>query len=182
MSEYKLGRVYKIVCKTNPNIVYIGSTFETIGIRWSRHKSTYKRWMNGYTHGTSLYQYVLSEDGWENFDIVLIKEYMCVRNSSIDWKHLRAYEQLYINKVKCVNINSSIPLPKALMKNYKTEWYNKNKEKICEQKKDYYNENKEKILKQKKAKVTCQKCGGIVTKSYLSNHQKTAKCIRLSKN
>ena len=34
------GRIYQIVEKTNPDFcVYVGSTIQTFGERWSKHKS-----------------------------------------------------------------------------------------------------------------------------------------------
>ena len=46
--------------------------------------------------------------GIQNFKIILIKEYMVYREHKKDHRHLFVYEQLWINKMKCINIQCAI--------------------------------------------------------------------------
>ena len=41
----KTGKVYKIIHKQS-NIIYVGSTFNTLRDRWQRHKYSYDLWLN----------------------------------------------------------------------------------------------------------------------------------------
>ena len=129
MSDYKIGSIYRIIYNNiDINITYIGSTFSTINKRFSKHKQHYKEWLNN-ENGCSIFPY-FKEYGIKNFSIVLIKQYECV-----DRKHLESKEQLYINKYKCVNLNSSFQI---LIKERKKQYYEKHLEEIKEYKKNYF--------------------------------------------
>ena len=56
-------------------------------------------------------------------------------------------------------------------------FYNNNKENKLEKAKIYYENNKKKILEELSKKIECEKCGSIVRKDGLKEHQKTKKCI-----
>ena len=77
-----IGKVYKIVCMVDDDIVYIGSTINTLNDRWTRHISHYKT-KHCYT---CIYEY-FDIYGIEYFEIVLIKEY-----DVVDERHLSVYE------------------------------------------------------------------------------------------
>ena len=118
-----LGKIYKII-HSQSDIVYIGSTFNTLRNRWTKHKiqST-----------TSISKYI-QEFGSDQFKIILIKEY-----EVIDRIHLQMYEQLWINKTKCINIQPSFKIPilkkekrYSYMKDYRIEYREKNKEMLNE--------------------------------------------------
>ena len=122
----KLGRVYRINHHQS-NITYIGSTFNTLRQRFMIHKK------KGETTCISKY---INKFGKKNFSISLIKEYQVV-----DKQHLHAWEQIWINKLNCINKQGSIPLlNKRMNALQKKEWYKKNKEHI----KEYREKNKEK--------------------------------------
>jgi hypothetical protein len=100
---YRTGTVYKIICTLN-DIVYVGSTFQKrLRDRWSDHKSQFKRHIDGKLKKTvSTFPY-FEKYGIENFKLIKIKEYVCWVENAKDTQHLRAYEQLWINKLSCVN-------------------------------------------------------------------------------
>ncbi len=82
MSEIRIGRVYKII-HTQTNIIYVGSTFNSLRDRFYRHKSQYKLWLtNNETIGLSIYSYFKEHD-FNQFKIILIKDY-----NVIDRNHL----------------------------------------------------------------------------------------------
>ncbi len=168
MSSKSTGTVYKIVCSLDENIIYIGSTFNQLRHRWQQHKDNYKRYLDGKKYNcVSIYPY-FEKIGIENFKIMKIKEYQCYREHNKDSKHLHTFEQLWINKTRCVNKISAFNIPivgkeKKLerMKEYreanrekisekKKENYQANREKISEKKKENYQANREKILKKNK--------------------------------
>lgn len=191
MSEYKIGKVYKIIYigNENINITYIGSTFNTLRDRYYGHKQI--------KNGKTAIDYYFKDYGFENFKIFLIKEYKVC-----DEFHLRMYEQLWMNKMKnCINkIKSFLPLKlvqkhlnekkyrdnnkdkyielrkknKEEMKEYSKKYRELNKDKIKEMKKEYRKNNKDKISEKNKEKVTCE-CGSVLTQQHLSRHLKSKK-------
>ncbi len=132
------GHIYIITCCVNPKIYYIGSTYDKLKQRWTNHKTKYKN----KTQNISIYEY-FDKYGLEKFSIHLIKSYDVYRENHNDHKHLRAYEQLWINKLKgCCNKHSAFqPLKKEQQKQYREI----NKEKINQYNKEYNEINKEKI-------------------------------------
>ena len=100
----KTGRIYKIVCGLS-NDVYVGSTFNELKHRFQGHKDSYKRWKLKKTNSKVSAFDLFDKYDIKNFKIMLIKEYQVC-----DKHHLSVYEQLWINKTKCVNINSAFAI------------------------------------------------------------------------
>ena len=109
------GHIYIISYNLNPHIMYIGSTFNELKYRWRGHKANYKNKTKNY----SIYEY-FDKYGIENFTLKLLKSYDVYREHNKDNKHLKAYETLWINKLKCVNIKLPFqPLQKERKKQYR---------------------------------------------------------------
>ena len=199
---YKYGNVYRIISLSHPEIQYVGSTFQPLRYRWGMHKS---KWEEGKKF-ISIYEY-FTKYGINDFKIVLIKRYLVYYAYERDRKHLNAYEQLWMNKLKCVNKRDCFVIPrlqklkmkeyhkdhKEEIKKYLKEYHKEHKEEIKEYQKEYYKEykekkkeydkeykekNKEHIKQKAKVKVTCS-CGCVVNKNYLTRHKKTPKHRRL---
>ena len=160
---YSKGIIYKIICNLDNNICYIGSTFNQLRHRWNSHKSKFNTWLkNKNCKGgrCSMFKY-FEEYGIENFTIIKIKEYLVFRENNKDNRHLLAYEQLWINKTKCINNDMAF----ALIKNNRItnkkyiqydEGYNKkSKEEILIRQREYKKENKERL----RTIIKCD-CGG----------------------
>lgn len=91
-----IGKIYKVV-HAQSDAVYVGSTFDTLRGRFSKHRT-----------GTSEIGKLMRrlDADTNNFKIVLIKEYdVC------DRKHLNMYEQLWINKLTCINKYNTLRIP-----------------------------------------------------------------------
>ena len=148
-----LGRIYKIV-HNQSNICYIGSTPRDLRQRWNEHK-----YQSKHIKSKSIYIYI-EKYGIENFTIILLKEY-----DVIDFKHLKAYEQLWINKLKPINFQSSFqPLKQQAKKQSRIKSNIKNKEKIKEK---------------KKKKYICEKCNIELNYNHKARHEKSKKHILL---
>tara|TARA_R110000823_G_C15772245_1_gene484171 strand:- start:159 stop:743 length:585 start_codon:yes stop_codon:yes gene_type:complete len=175
------GHIYIIFCHINPKIYYIGSTFNELKQRWTTHKSGYKK-----KRKISIYKY-FDKFGIDNFSLKLIKTYDVYRENNKDRKHLEAYEQLWINKLRdcCNEINPFNILWKKDKKiyrennkeqiaEYKKEYHKKNKEKIAKENKEYYKNNKEQISEQKKEynKKNKEKIAQRVKEYYEKNKEK----------
>ena len=107
---YVIGTIYKIYYKLDPTIQYVGSTYSSLIDRWKNHKDCYKRYLRGDHSEVTIYPYFTELGGTlqgisDNFEIEKIKDYIVYRDDEDerDRKHLNAYEQLWINKLKCVN-------------------------------------------------------------------------------
>ena len=106
------GHIYIILCHVNPKIYYISSTYDNINQKWLYLKRYYKN-----NNGEMIIHKYFDEYGIDKFSIHLIKSYDVYKNHN-DNKHLRAYEQLWKNKLKgCCNNNIVFqPLRKQLKK------------------------------------------------------------------
>ena len=180
MSYLIKGNVYQIICLPNPDLRYIGSTFDTLRNRWQKHKAHFQGWLEGKKGKCTIFKY-FKEYGIDNFKILLLKSYLVCAENKRDHKHLSVYEQLYINKFKCVNKNSPFIIEwlnkekvaeyrvknKEKLAEYQTEYRVKNKEKLAEYSADYRAKNKEQIAE----KIMCE-CGVIIRKDALSKHKK----------
>ena len=190
-TNYKIGRVYKIINRLTTDI-YIGSTFSTLNERWRGHKKKYNKLLKKNITKCSIYDKFKKYD-IQNFKIILIKEYLCYREHNKDFKHLHSKEQLWINKMKCINkVCAFNPIPrKVYLKQYNEnnkdkakEYRLKNKEKI----KQYTLNNKNKRNEYNKEwrelnniKTTCL-CGSKIIKRRVKEHEKSKKHINFINN
>lgn len=175
MSNTKVGRIYKIV-STQSDHVYVGSTFNTIRDRFSKHKKDYRQWLKDMSKAKcSIYPF-FKEFGVDNFKMILIKEYEVV-----DRTHLEAYEALWMSKLACVNKITPFQIRKLSQKEYRDnnkdaintrdrQYYANNKEKF----RQYNIDNRERIRAQKNTKHDCQ-CGGRYANASKAAHFKTKK-------
>jgi hypothetical protein len=187
------GRVYCIQHKEKYEISYIGSTVKTLNERFQKHKSDFDICLQDDNKKRCSIVKYFKEYGFENFDIFLLKEYQVC-----DSKHLRVYEQLYINTSFCVNENSACALTKVFEKEFRKkyseayreekkeklkeyrlenkennkEYRQANKEKLKEYQKKYKKEHKEEIKKHTSRQFECI-CGSIITTTNKSRHNKS---------
>lgn len=161
---YKKGKIYKIV-HNQSNLCYVGSTFDELRNRWQNHKRAAKC---DKQKPCCIHKY-LQQYGPENFKCILIKEY-----NVVDKYHLRAYEQLWINKLNSINIKGSIPMldfiKKKEDKNYRKKYFVKNKKKIYE-----YQSKRGKINK-----ILCE-CGAYVRSDGMNVHKTRTKHLNYIK-
>jgi hypothetical protein len=184
------GRVYKIICALDDTICYVGSTFNELRHRWQQHKQNYLEWVkNNKKQRCSVFPY-FQKYGIENFNIVLIKEYQCVRTHNKDHRHLAAYETLWIRNHKKTAVNASLPvnylrLEKDRIKS--RDYARKNPSKVRQCQIRYFAENKEKVRAWKarwqrdnrnKKKIVCE-CGVELLEANINQHRKTKRHIAI---
>lgn len=203
MTELKNAMIYKIYYINDPNIIYIGSSMNNqTSKRWTDHKADYKKYLNNPKNNrANIYPY-FKEYGIENFNIVKIKDIQVV-----DRAHLKVYEQLFINKLKPVNlVNPFNILAGVDKKNYRKKYYEnninkikeycrerylnnreqfvnyakENKERIKEYKKEYYEKNKKELLEKQKEKILCKNCNIYVRSGAFKRHTRSKKHIVFS--
>lgn len=157
-----IGRIYKIV-HGQSDLVYVGMTTNSLAKRWSCYKSDFDKDNHS---KISIYPY-MKKYGINQFKIILVKEY-----DVVDKKHLKVYETLWINKLRCINkVPSFNPMNKSqkdkmcYLKHREKrleavrKYQNENKEKISERDKIYREKNKEKLYESRKKDYICE-CGG----------------------
>jgi len=195
-----IGHIYMIWTPLDNSFCYIGSTFNRLHKRFQGHKDKYKHNYGEY----SIHKY-FNKYGIDNFKIELIKSYNVIRTHQKDFKHLYAYETLWISITKnCVNKQLPFnPLKKESNKQYyldnkqkiifnKKKYRQNNKEKIKEwrdnhkeERKEYdknrYENNKKEINEKRSITINCE-CGRKYTLQHRARHFRTAKHIKFLEN
>ncbi|GMF36664.1 unnamed protein product [Phytophthora lilii] len=191
-----IGTIYKII-HTQSDLCYVGSTLnKELKQRWKGHKDAYKNWLNDETNPKCSVYPFFKQYGIDTLKMILVKEY-----EVIDRTHLEAYEQLWINKLTCINRNNTIQFKKLSNKQYrednrnrinaqKQNHYELNRLRLCEVAKAYRANNKEKVKEternrtrpeiytlQKIKKHNCD-CGGKYTHSNRAKHFKSDKHVQ----
>ena len=201
MSLYKTGIVYQIYYNNDPNIHYIGSSLNNIDKCWEHHRQDYNKYINSEKKPASTIYPYFKDLGINNFTIVELKKCRVT-----DTKHLKMYEQLYINKLKPVNrinILSGVDTKNrhakyrtdnkekiseygkkryANNKEYFENYTNENKEKIKEYKAQHYQKNKEKLEEKAKEIVLCKVCNVEIRKVGYIRHTKSKTHIKNLEN
>ena len=145
MVNYKLGKIYQIVCY-NTGKVYIGSTCETtLARRLTGHLKKYRQHLKGKTNYVCSFE-IIKEN---NYKIELIKYFPCETKAD-----LNAEEGKYIRSMECVNKRIEGRNMKMYRKDNKdkikeqnNQYRENNKDKIKEDGKEYYKKNIDKIKK-----------------------------------
>ena len=127
--NYQNGKIYKLHClSSTDDKCYIGSTTQTLALRFGEHKKGYKKWKEGKQHYTT--SYYLFDTFVDDIVITLIESYPCKSKNELE-----ARERHWIEKMNCVN--------KRIPTQTNKEYIQKNKEKISKQLKEHYEKNKE---------------------------------------
>ena len=135
MVDYSKGQIYKI-WDISFTKCYIGSSVQPLCKRFQKHKSDYKKFLNGECHYVSVFE-IFNEFGVENCKIFWEEDYPC--NSK---KELEKREGEIQKTNDCVN--------KVIAGRSSRERYEENKETILSKNTIYYANNKDKIMEQRK--------------------------------
>jgi hypothetical protein len=207
MTDYSKNIIYTIKSKDS---IYVGSTVNFTS-RKNQHKSNiYNENVKDYNY--KLYKIIRENDG--EWDMKPYSKYPCndIVEQTIEEERIRILLKADMNSKSCgTGLNRSVLGKQEYEKQYNTEYYTDNKDKILEQHKQYYTENKDKLnkkskqyytenkdkhneynkqyytdnkdklLEQQKQKVKCE-CGCIIRKSDLLRHKKTKKHLKLMEN
>ena len=126
LSKYANAVIYKLISANDPNLIYYGSTTQTLEARLALHVSDArphtKRWCSS-RHVINAGAYSIHE----------LQKAPCASK-----KELLAIERLYIEGRDCVNVE----VPGRTEKEYKKTYYQANAETIKKQSKAYYQSNK----------------------------------------
>ena len=130
MPDYKNGRVYTVRCRTDNNLIYVGSTTTPISKRFSSHKKN---------KTCSLYKYVQEyfDGDWTHWYIELYEE--CEYDNI---EQLKKREGEIQREIATINRNKAGRTIR--------EYYIDNKEKLLEYQNQYNLNNKDKLLEYQK--------------------------------
>ena len=153
MPDYQLSKIYKL-WSPSTNLIYIGSTTQTIAQRLADHLRNYKQFKNGKYNYTTSYKILECED----YKIELIELYPCNNREQLFKK-----EGEHMKNIDCVNkciigktrkeyrLDNKEKIKKykdthkeQIKENYK-EYYENNKDKFKEHNKEFYENNKDKM-------------------------------------
>jgi len=96
--------IYRINCITIPTQFYIGST-TNFSARKSSHRKAHKNKVSK-KYWCKLYLFIRSNEGWTNFEMVIIEEGECETKD-----HIRRKEQEYIDSlIPQLNTNRAIKM------------------------------------------------------------------------
>ena len=124
--NYSNTIIYKIVCiDLNIKDLYIGSTTDFYN-RKSNHKSKCNL-ENGKNYDLNIYKCIRANGGWDNWSMIEIEKFPCK-----DSLEARARERYWCEQLNAT-LNSNKPyITNNELKEYFTEYYQNNKDKILE--------------------------------------------------
>ena len=167
MTKYDKSIIYKLCSKdTSITDIYIGSTINFRNRKYNHKKDCNNS--NRKTYTSYKYEFIRNNGGWDNWDMIQIKEVSCNNKRELEAEERKVYEELKptLNIYRpSITINERNDTDKIRKKN----WYENNKQKTIDKAK-LLNEKNKKII------VTCE-CGSILQKSCLSKHKKSKKHI-----
>jgi hypothetical protein len=169
--RYKRGQIYTIRCKYDDDMIYVGSTINTLAKRMGNHRA------KSVKRAANLYNVVQGD--WDNWYIELYENYSCNNK-----KELVKREGEVIRQIATINNRVAGRTRKEYYEESKDKiverdkkYRQNNREKIAENKKEYYQNNRDEILEKSKEKITCNICGCEINKYHLKEHQRTKKCM-----
>jgi hypothetical protein len=158
---YNNGIIYKLCCKdTTIKDIYVGSTC-AFRMRKANHKSNCNN-ENSKKYNYYVYKFIRDHGGWDNWDMVEIKQFNCETKRELD------KEERAVLEILGGTLNKKVP------SRSKVEYYQKKKEEIKEKQKAHYERNKKEICEKQKEKFNCE-CGSILRKADKSQHIKSNK-------
>lgn len=150
MPNYQQGKIYTLRCRTDNDLIYVGSTTQPLSKRWGGHKKDSNR-------DKERLLYTTINDDWSNWYIELYELYPC--ESKIE---LCRKEGEIIREIGTLNSD--------IAGRTKQEWANENREWNKNWRENNKNKIKENFIKWNE-KVECI-CGCIVNKQNLLKHSK----------
>ena len=175
VANYKNGKIYKIEHLEKPELVYIGSTTQ-----FNRRKANHKRACNnetGSAYNLKLYDMVRANGGWNEFKMMVIKEYPCDNKTELlieEEKHRKEY-QATLNQIRAHRTEEET-------KQYNKEYTTDNIKKITEYQNKWRNDNKDYPIKWKNENKEYFKDYAEVNKDKLKQNNKDSYHAKKLKN
>jgi len=178
--DYSKGQIYKLCC-LDPTItdIYVGSTLNFKNRKYEHKKNSTSN--HKIVKNLKVYKTIRENGGFENWDMVLIKDFPCN-----DRKELHREENKIMLELKA-NLNMRQASrnnkqyyedeKKTLLKKQKIK-YEINKSSILKRQKQYRINNLDIVKKKQVEKIKCE-CGCILSRTNISTHKKSKKHLKL---
>ncbi len=188
MPNYQEGKIYTIRNYTDNEMIYVGSTTQTLSRRLAKHRGNCKVGKK-----ISLYSHIVNDD-WSNWYIELYEYYPCNNRTELDRKEGEVIRDIgTINKCIAGRTKKEYYKMNAdIIKDNKKKYYEMNADiikekikihrvvnadKVKETQKKYYDNNIEKIKEKGKMLICCNICNAFMRADSIYKHQKTKKCM-----
>ena len=188
MPNYQEGKIYTIRNYTDNEMIYVGSTTQTLSRRLAKHRGNCKVGKK-----ISLYSHIVNDD-WSNWYIELYEYYPCNNRTELDRKEGEVIRDIgTINKCIAGRTKKEYYKMNAdIIKDNKKKYYEMNADiikekikihrvvnadKVKETQKKYYDNNIEKIKEKGKMLICCNICNAFMRADSIYKHQKTIKCM-----
>ena len=179
--DYSKGKIYKIICLTDPSVVYYGSTTQDkLADRMKDHRDRYTRYLK--TGKIRCYSSFVLEKGISK--ILLVEHWPCTSKDELCMR-----EGKWILENECVNKYVAGAVAKAGgNKEYhrmKTKERYANKTEECKQASlNWHKKNRTKALQSMKERNTtqieCEHCNSVVSFGNMARHKKSNKsCLKI---
>lgn len=165
MPDYSKGKIYTIRCKSDPSLIYVGSTIQSLAKRFGGHKIDGKR----EEHKSQFHNKV---EDWNDWYIELYESFPCKSVEELRKKEgevireIATLNQYIAGRSKAEWEKENADKRKEYLKTYSED----NKDIIKEKKREYYEDNKERLTQS----FVCV-CGGKYTIAHKSKHNHTKK-------
>ena len=148
MTKYEKSIIYKLCCKDlTIQDIYIGSTVNFRNRKYDHKKVCNNSKFPNYKHYK--YEFIRNNGGWDNWDMIQIKEVSCNNKRELEAEERKVFEELK------PTLNKNNPFTTL-------------NEKRLQSKKNYYDNHEERKL-HKITKKICE-CGSSVSNSHYSRH------------
>lgn len=144
--DYSETHFYKIVCRnTLIKDTYVGHTTDM-----KTRKGCHKRVCNNPNpndkhHNTPVYQFIRTNEGWGNFDMIWLETKNCQNSMEARKRERELIEELNATLNRCNPYTSA-----EERKEYKDQWTEDNKEHTRLYKQNWHNENKDRVNSKKR--------------------------------
>ena len=179
--DYSKGKIYKVICPTDPSVVYYGSTTQDkLADRMKDHRDRYAHYLK--TGKLRCYSSRVLEKG--KSIILLVEPWPCTSKDELCMR-----EGKWILENECVNkyVAGSQAMAggrKEYLKMKFAERYANKKEECNQACKNWHNKNRPKVLQDMKERNTnpikCEYCNTMVGFGNMARHKKSNKsCLKI---
>ena len=188
-NKYSRSKIYTIRCRTDTDLIYIGSTTDLLSKRFSSHKGSCNN-ENNKGYNLNVYKIMRDNGGIENFYIELYENFICNDRNELNKREGEVIRLIgTMNKCGILTTEERKEDIKEQKKQYyqenkeqRKQYYQDHKEELNEQNKKYQEEHKEEIKEQKKQyyqenkeTIHCNICDCYILKSGINIHNKSIK-------
>jgi DNA polymerase III delta prime subunit len=132
MPDYSKGKIYTIRCRNDDTKIYVGSTIQSLAVRFGAHKRSSK------SEKCKKFKLYIEVNGdWSNWYIELYELFPC-----------SCKDELCKREGEIIRLIGNLNM--IINGRDKKEYYENNKDKLKEKNKEYYKDNVEEILEKQK--------------------------------